>query len=79
MTEMQLLFDPQPFHLDEVAAEASLFKGGQRPAHHRRRPLRLLVAWRPAIRQGIIGLGGEIAWPKPTRPGDTLKFKSEDC
>jgi acyl dehydratase len=26
---------------------------------------------------GIIGLGGEIAWPKPTRPGDTLQVESE--
>jgi len=26
---------------------------------------------------GIIGLGGELAWPKPTRPGDTLRVESE--
>jgi acyl dehydratase len=26
---------------------------------------------------GIIGLGGELAWPKPTRPGDTLQVESE--
>ena len=24
---------------------------------------------------GIIGLGGEIAWPRPTRPGDTLRVE----
>jgi acyl dehydratase len=26
---------------------------------------------------GIIGAGGELAWPKPTRPGDTLRVESE--
>ena len=26
---------------------------------------------------GIIGSGGEISWPKPTRPGDTLHVSSE--
>ena len=26
---------------------------------------------------GIIGAGGEINWPKPTRPGDVLHVESE--
>jgi acyl dehydratase len=26
---------------------------------------------------GIIGLGGDLSWPKPTRPGDTLHVESE--
>ena len=26
---------------------------------------------------GILGLGGEIVWPKPTRPGDMLRVESE--
>jgi acyl dehydratase len=25
----------------------------------------------------MIGAGGEIAWPKPTRPGDVLQVESE--
>jgi acyl dehydratase len=29
------------------------------------------------IAGGIIGAGGEINWPKPTRPGDTLTVVSE--
>ena len=29
------------------------------------------------LANGIIGLGGELAWPKPTRPGDTLRVESE--
>lgn len=36
--EFAVEFDPQPFHLDEVAAEASVFRtGGQRLEHRRRR------------------------------------------
>jgi acyl dehydratase len=26
---------------------------------------------------GIIGAGGEINWPRPTRPGDTLHVENE--
>jgi acyl dehydratase len=26
---------------------------------------------------GIIGAGGEINWPRPTRPGDVLHVESE--
>ena len=26
---------------------------------------------------GIVGAGGEISWPKPTRPGDILQVVSE--
>ena len=26
---------------------------------------------------GIIGSGGELTWPRPTRPGDTLTVLSE--
>jgi acyl dehydratase len=29
------------------------------------------------IATGVIGVGGEIAWPKPVRPGDTLRVESE--
>jgi len=25
----------------------------------------------------VIGLGGDIAWPRPTRPGDILHVESE--
>ena len=38
--------------------------------------LRLLVASVP-IAGGLIGAGGEIAWPRPTRPDDVLSVESE--
>jgi len=37
----------------------------------------LLAAGGLPLANGIIGMGGEIAWPKPTRPGDTLRVESE--
>jgi acyl dehydratase len=29
------------------------------------------------IAGGLIGAGAEIAWPRPTRPGDTLRVVTE--
>jgi len=71
-------FDPQPFHLDETAAQASIFKvlaasGWQTAAI----AMRLLVTGGLPLANGIIGLGGEITWPRPTRPGDSLHVDSE--
>jgi len=39
--------------------------------------MRLLVNSGLPIAGGIIGSGGEISWPKPTRPGDILHVVSE--
>ena len=37
----------------------------------------LLVKCGMPIAGGLIGAGGEITWPRPTRPGDVLQAKSE--
>jgi acyl dehydratase len=71
-------FDPQPFHLDESAAQASIFRGLAASGWHTAAvAMRLLVTGGLPFANGIIGVGGEIAWPKPTRPGDTLRVESE--
>jgi acyl dehydratase len=71
-------FDPQPFHLDEAAADASVFHGLAASGWHTAAvAMRLLVAGGLPFATGIVGLGGEISWPKPTRPGDTLHVKTE--
>jgi acyl dehydratase len=71
-------FDPQPFHLDESAAQSSIFRGLAASGWHTASvAMRLLVTGGLPFANGIIGLGGEIAWPKPTRPGDTLRLESE--
>jgi len=67
-------FDPQPFHLDESAAQASIFRGLTASGWHTAAAaMRLMVTGGLPFANGIIGMGGEIAWPKATRPGDTLK------
>ena len=70
-------FDPQPFHLDHEAAKASLFGGLAASGWHTAAiTMRLLVGGMP-LAGGIIGAGGELSWPKPTRPGDELQVESE--
>ena len=39
--------------------------------------MRLLVEGGLPLAGGIIGAGGEITWPNPTRPGDVLQVESE--
>jgi acyl dehydratase len=71
-------FDPQPFHLDEEAAKGTLF--GELVAsgwHTAAITMRLQVESGLPIAGGIIGIGGEMSWPRPTRPGDTLSVVSE--
>ncbi len=71
-------FDPQPFHLDDVAARATVFGGLSASGWHTAAvAMRLLVTGGLPLGNGIIGLGGDLAWPKPTRPGDVLRVESE--
>src|SRR5947199_10780100 len=71
-------FDPQPFHLDDAAAKASVFGGLAASGWHTAAvAMRLLVDGGLPLGNGIIGVGGDLAWPKPTRPGDTLHVESE--
>jgi acyl dehydratase len=78
MKEFAAEFDPQPFHLDESAAQASVFRGLAASGWHTAAAaMRLLVTGGLPFANGIVGLGGEIAWPRPTRPGDALRVESE--
>jgi acyl dehydratase len=71
-------FDPQPFHLDEEAAKRTIFGGLVASGWHTAAiTMRLLAEGGLPLAGGIIGVGGELAWPKPTRPGDTLQVESE--
>jgi acyl dehydratase len=71
-------FDPQPFHVDEAAAKKSIFRGLAASGWHTAAAtMRLLVTGALQFANGIVGLGGEVSWPKPTRPGDTLRVESE--
>src|SRR3954462_6579486 len=71
-------FDPQPFHLDEAAAQASFFQGLAASGWHTASiTMSLLVKSGMPIAGGLIGAGGELQWPRPTRPGDVLQVESE--
>ena len=70
-------YDPQPFHLDEAAAKDTFFAGlaasGWQTASI---TMRLMVETIPIV-TGLIGAGGQISWPRPTRPGDSLHMVAE--
>jgi len=71
-------FDPQPFHLDDAAARHSFFSGLAASGWHTAAAtMRLLVMGGLPFAGGMVGLGGEIEWPIPTRAGDTLRVESE--
>jgi len=71
-------FDPQPFHLDDEKAKGTLFAGLAASGWHTAAiTMRLMVETGLPLAGGILGAGGEIAWPQPTRPGDTLQVESE--
>jgi acyl dehydratase len=71
-------FDPQPFHLDEAAARASLFGGLAASGWHTAAlTMRLLVTGGPRFGWGFIGAGGEVSWPRPAYAGDSLTLHGE--
>lgn len=73
-----LQFDPQPFHTDEEAAKSTFFGGLAASGWHTAAiTMKLLVESGLPLADGIIGSGGELQWPKPTRPGDVLHVEGE--
>ncbi|MCY1030722.1 MaoC family dehydratase [Corallococcus sp. BB11-1] len=71
-------FDPQGFHLDDAAAKDTLFESLAASGWHTAAiTMKLNVQGGLPFRGGIIGAGGEIRWPRPTRPGDVLHVESE--
>jgi len=76
--EFAVQFDPQPFHTDEQAAERTFFNGLVASGWHTAAiTMRLNVESGPPLAGGIVGAGGELSWPAPTRPGDVLHVESE--
>lgn len=71
-------YDPQPFHTDEEAAKDTFFCGLAASGWHTAAiTMRLQIDSGPPIAGGMIGAGGELSWPRPTRPGDVLHVESE--
>ena len=70
-------FDPQPFHLDEEAAKASVFGGLCASGWHTcSLAMRLMVTnfLNQTTSLGSPGLDG-VKWPRPVFPGDTLRLQ----
>jgi acyl dehydratase len=71
-------YDPQPFHLDKVTAEGSIYGGliasGWQTG---------VLGFRMLLKAGLLGKGSmgspgldELRWYLPVRPGDTLYGKA---
>lgn len=70
-------FDPQPFHIDEQAAEHSMYGGLIASGWHTTAILmRLLV---DGLLNSTASMGSpgvdELRWLRPVRPGDTLRAR----
>src|SRR6201987_494276 len=72
-------FDPQPFHLDEAAAEKTLLKGLAASGWHTAAvAMRLAIETHPFGPHPLLGLGvDELRWLAPVRPGDILHVEGE--
>jgi acyl dehydratase len=72
-------FDPQPFHLDLDAAKRSVFRGLAASGWHTAAmSMKLFVTGDLHLAGGSIGLGVDgLEWPRPVRPGDTLRLETE--
>jgi len=71
-------FDPQPFHLDEAIARSTFFKKLVASGWHTTAMTMQLIVETLPLSHGIIGSGvDELRWPRPVRPGDTLRLHCE--
>jgi acyl dehydratase len=70
-------FDPQPYHLDETAAERTPLKGLAASGWHTAAiAMRLVVEVRPFGPHPLFGLGvDDLRWLAPVRPGDVIHIE----
>ncbi len=71
-------FDPQPFHLDDDAGEASVFGGLCASGWHTCAMAMRLMVTNFLSQTSSLGSPGleNIRWTKPVYPGDTLRLQS---
>ena len=71
-------FNPQPFHLDEASARPTFFKKLVASGWHTTAVTMQLVVKTLPLSHGVIGSGvDELRWPRPVKPGDTLRLHCE--
>jgi acyl dehydratase len=79
IVDFGLRFDPQPIHIDKVAAEQG-FYGGLIASGWQVGALAFRMTWQSGfLYGGSIGSPGvdELRWLKPVRPGDTITVDVE--
>lgn len=78
IVEMGLRFDPQPFHVDEAAGEASDFGGLVASGVHTISVSTMLTHREVPRTAARVGLGiDEVRLLRPVRPGDRLRQTTE--
>ena len=71
-------YDPQPFHMDPEAAKKTVFRTLVASGWHTMAvTMRLLVKGGMPVAGGMVGLGAQLSWPRPTLPGDILQVHTE--
>jgi acyl dehydratase len=72
-------FDPQPYHLDEAAAEKTPLQGLAASGWHTAAiVMRLATDVRPFGPHPLLGIGvDELRWLAPVRPDDALHIEGE--
>lgn len=76
--EFAAKYDPQPFHMDEVAAENTFFKGLAASGWLTAAIVMRLRVESTTIAGGMVGAGvEEIRFTQPVRPGDSLRTEAE--
>jgi acyl dehydratase len=70
-------FDPQPFHLDDAAAEASLFGKLSASGWHTCAMTMRMMCDDYLLESSSLGSPGidSLRWTKPVHPGDTLSVR----
>jgi acyl dehydratase len=72
-------YDPQPFHLDEEAAQDSIFGSLAASGWHTAAIVMRLLVDDFIPQESSMGARGvdELRWKRPVRPGDTLRVEVE--
>ena len=68
-------FDPQPFHVDEVAAKQSMYGGLIASGWHTCSMVMRMMCDAYLLQSASVGSPGidNLKWLKPVRPGDTIR------
>ena len=70
-------FDPQPFHVDDAAAAASMYRGLIASGWHTAAMAMRMMCDEYLLRAASLGSPGldSLKWLLPVRPGDTLSMR----